>query len=188
MLLTLLAAAAEEEETRIHIPHTDELIWGSIAFLFIFAFLAKFAFPKVKEMLEQRTQKIKGDLEGAERIRSEADQMLEQYRQQLAEARTEGNKIIEEAKRTAEAMRRDLEARAQQEASEIVARARADVGRERDRALQELRATVGELSIDLATKVIERELSDVESHRSMVQRVIDELATAGNGHGSGKAP
>lgn len=183
MLLALLAAAAEEEEPRIHIPHTDELIWGSLAFLLIFAFLAKFAFPKVKDMLEQRTGKIKGDLESAERTRGEADQVLERYKEQLAEARTEANKIIEEAKRTAEAMRRDLEARAQQEASEIVARARADVGRERDRALQELRVAVGDLSITLATKVIERELSNVEAHRSMVQKVIEELATAGNGNG-----
>lgn len=182
MVLAAILAAAEEEP-RIHIPHTDELIWGSIAFLIVFGALAVFAFPKIRQTLEQRTQKIKGELESAERTRGEADQILERYRQQLADARNEAQRIIEEAKRMAESLRRDIEARAQQEGQEIVARARADVGRERDRALQELRAAVGELSIQLATKVVERELSNPDAHRAMVQRVIDELSATTGGNG-----
>lgn len=179
MVAVILAVA--EEEPRIHIPHLDELIWGSLAFLILFVTLAKFAFPKVQQMLDQRAEKIRSGLEAAEKTKSEAEAMLEQYRRQLAEARGEAQKIIEEAKRTAESLRRDLVARAEQESQDIVARARADVAGERDRAVQELRATIGDLSIQLATRVIERELSQPESQRAFVDRTIEELGSLGNG-------
>lgn len=183
MLAVLLAAA--EEEPRIHIPETDELIWGSLAFVILFGFLAWKVFPMMRKTLAERAQRIKGSLEGAERTRSEADQVLEQYRQQLAQARQEANQIIEEAKRTAESLRRDLVSNAEREAQDIVARARAEVAGERDRAIQELRGTLGDLSLELASRVIERELADPRAQRAVVDQAINDLARSGNGQSQG---
>ena len=177
--LVLLAQEAPKKELKV-LPDGAELVFGIIFFGVLFFALSKLVFPKVRETMEKRTAAIQGKLEEAERTKREADTILEQYRSQLADARTEVGKIIEEGKKTAEALRADLVRKAEQEAQEIVQRARQDVAGERDRAMAELRQTVGDLSISLASRVIEKELSSSESARALVDRAISELATNGS--------
>jgi F-type H+-transporting ATPase subunit b len=187
-MLALLAQAAENSTTsndlRI-LPHGDELILATIAFGLLVFFLFKKVFPRLKTALEDRSAKIEGQIQEAERTKLEATQVLEQYRAQLAEARADVQKIIDEGKRTADALRADLVAKAEQEAQEIVRRAQADVAGERDRAMQELQRTVGQLSIELASRVIEQDLRNTDAARSLVDKAIQELSRtpAGNGHG-----
>ena len=180
-MLAALTSLAQANENRFILPHTADLVFGSIAFLIMLYVLGKFAFPQMTRALAARQQRIRDSIEAADRSKQDAERILDEYRQQLAEARGEAQKIIDEAKRTAEAMRQDLIHRAEQEAQDIVARAKADVAGERDRAMQELRSTVGDLAITLATRVIERELSSPEAQRALVERAIDELSTMGNG-------
>lgn len=182
-VLAIAEAVEGAEESLEVLPAPDELLWGSLAFGILAILMIKFVFPKLRQALEERSQKIQGQIEEAERVKREADQVLEQYRTQLAEARAEVQKIIEEGKRTADALRQDLVAKAEQQAQEIVAKAQADVAGERDRAMQQLRTTLGELSIQLASRVIEKELSGSEAHRALVDRAITEVAGSGNGHG-----
>src|SRR5438093_525037 len=78
-------------------------------------------------------EKIQGDLDKAEQTRNEAESQLAEYRESLAGARDEANRIIEEARSTAESMRRDLQAKAEQESQSIVARAQEEIRAERDR-------------------------------------------------------
>jgi F-type H+-transporting ATPase subunit b len=151
-VLTAILAVAEEatttaehSETNVILPHTPELLFGSIAFALLLFALLKFAFPKMQQTLAARTQRIRDSIESADRSKQDAERLLEEYRQQLADARGEAQKIIDEAKRTAEAMRQDLIRRAEQEAQDIVTRAKADVSGERDRAMAELRSTIGDL-------------------------------------------
>lgn len=184
MLATLLAVAEEtagavEKELEV-LPDATELLWGSIFFAVLMIALYKLVFPKVRQVLADRTAKIQGQLEEAERTKREADQILEQYKAQLAEARAEVAKIIEEGKRTAEALRADLEAKAQREAAEIVSRAQADVAGERDRAIAALKDTLGDLSISIASRVIEKELSSSDAHRALVDQAIAQLARSGS--------
>lgn len=179
MLITTLLAV---EKDLTVLPRPDELLYGSVAFLVLVWALQRFAFPRLKAALQERTRRIQGQLEESERTRREADQILEQYRAQLADARAEVQRIIDEGKRTAEALRADLVRKAEQEAAEIVGRARADVAGERDRAMAELRSTVADLSIELASRVIERDLSRSETARAVVDRAIADIAR-GNGHG-----
>jgi F-type H+-transporting ATPase subunit b len=177
-MLALLAQAAENSSSndlRI-LPHADELILATVAFGILVVFLLKKVFPRLKQALEDRTARIQGQLEEAERTKREADQLLEQYRQQLAGARAEVQKLIDEGKRTADALRADLVAKAEQEAQEIVRRAQADVAGERDRALQQLQGTLAELSIELAARVIEQDLRNDEAARALVDKAIEDLA------------
>ncbi len=183
MLAALILAAEETGVPRFVKPHTDELVWGSIAFLILFLALAKVAFPKLNQLLQERSAKIREGLESSEKSKAEADRMLEQYRKQLDEARGDAQKIIEEAKRTAESLRADLVKKSEAEAQDIVNRARAEVAGEADRARQQLRAELANLSLDLATRVIERELAQPESQRQFVERTIAELSATGNGAG-----
>jgi F-type H+-transporting ATPase subunit b len=180
----MLAILAAEGDLKIT-PDLGELILATIAFGLLVAFLVKKVFPRLKQALEDRTAKIQGQLEEAERTKREADQVLEQYRAQLADARTEVQRIIDEGKRTADAMRGELVAKAEAEAAEIIRRAQADVAGERDRAMQQLRRTVGDLSIQLASRVIEQEIRNADAARQLVDKAIDDLARtpAGNGQG-----
>jgi F-type H+-transporting ATPase subunit b len=186
MLAALVNLAQEHaEETsdpaRFVLPHGDELLWGSIAFAVLFGFLAWKVFPSINKMLAERQAKIRSGLEQAEQAKAEAERMMDQHRRQLDEARGEAAKIIEEAKRTAESVRRDLVSKAELEAQEIVTRARADVAGEAARAKQRLQTEMVTLSLELAKRIIQRELSQPEQQRAFVERTIAELAATGNG-------
>jgi F-type H+-transporting ATPase subunit b len=172
--IAILAQEAESEASDL-IPAVQELIWGALAFAVLFFFMARMVLPRINETLEQRRRKIQGDLEKAEETRKEAEQELVQYRQQLSGAREEANRIIEEARKTAESMRRDMAAKAEREAQGIVARAQEEIRAERDRVFQGLRAQVGELSIELAGRVVGESL-DKKRQLRLVDDYIEELS------------
>src|SRR5687767_6384562 len=96
-LHTLLIAAEEGAEEAsglaLVLPEPAELIWGLLSFLVVLAFLSKVAFPKLKQAIADREAQIQGDLESAESAKADAQRELEQYRAQLADARSEANRI-----------------------------------------------------------------------------------------------
>jgi F-type H+-transporting ATPase subunit b len=175
----VLAQTSEKEDLY---PHASELIVGAICFAILFFFLWKWVIPQANKMLEQRREKIRGDLEHAEHTRSEADQLLADYRAQLANAREEANRIIEEARKTADQLRRDLQAKAEQESQAVVSRAQDEIRAERDRVLEELGSQVGQIALELAGRVVGRSLDD-ETHQRLVDEYI-ELVGGSGGNGS----
>ena len=185
LVAAFVIAAEEVSDKKDLYPKLSELILGAIAFAILFVFMAKWVIPRINQTLEQRRDKIQGDLEKAEQTRQEAEKELTDYRQQLAGAREEANRIIEEARQTAESMRKDLTAKAQQEYEQIVARAQEEIRAERDRVFQELKGQVGDLSLALVGRVIGDSM-DEKRQRKLVDQYIEELAAmpaAGNGHG-----
>lgn len=177
MNILILATEAEPSGLSIILPAAAELFYGAISFLVVFLLLKKFAFPNLNTMLEERREAIQGKLEESDRALAEAERVKATYATKIDEARTEGNKIIEEAKGTAEALRRDVVAKAEAEAQAIVARAQAEVSTERDRALSELRSDVGAMSVELASKIMEKEL-DASAHQSLVDEYIARLSAS----------
>jgi F-type H+-transporting ATPase subunit b len=184
---SVVLAAEEVSDKKDLYPKLSELVLAAIAFGILFVFMAKWVIPRINQTLEARRDKIQGDLEKAEQTRQEAEKQLNDYRQQLAGAREEANRIIEEARQTADSMRKDLTAKAQEEYDQILARAQEEIRAERDRVFQELKAQVGELSLALVGRVIGDSL-DQGRQRNLIDQYIDELATmpaARNGNGSG---
>jgi F-type H+-transporting ATPase subunit b len=181
MLSTASLVLAQSEAEDLY-PHVSELIIGAIGFGIIFFFMWKWVFPRVNRMLDERRDKIQGDLERAEETRREAEQQLAEYRQQLANAREESNRIIEEARRTAEQLRADLQARAEREAAATVTKAQNEIRAERDRVFQELRTEVAEIAVGLASRVVGESL-DAKAHKRLIDEYIDQVASkpAGNG-------
>lgn len=187
MQLWLLAAEAEaeaEHATRVVLPAWDELIFGAIAFAVLFFLLWRVAFPALRKGLEQREHAIRSELERAEQARLEAEQRREEYEAQLAKAREEADRITREATEAAEAIRRDRTAKAEEEARQIVEKARADAAGERDRAFAELRVQLADISIEAATRVLGKELSDPQAQRQLVEQFIAQTASSGNGQGA----
>ena len=179
-ILLQAAEVAEENDPKDLYPHWEELLVGAIAFFILFFFMARWVLPRVNRLLEERRDKIQGDLERAEQTRREAETELSRYREQLAGAREEANRIIEEARKTAEELRKDLQARAEQEAQATVARASEEIRAERDRVFQELRTQVGAIAVDLAGKVVGQSL-DKKAHQKLIEDYIDQVSASGNG-------
>ncbi len=185
LIATIYAAAEPINDKKDLYPKLQELIVGAIAFGVLFFFMWKWVLPRVNQVLEARSQKIQGDLESAEQAKTEAQKELGDYREQLAGAREEANRIIEEARKTAEAMRQDLQKKAEEEYGAIVGRAQEQIRAERDRVFQELKSQVGELSIALAAKVVGGSL-DRDRQLALIDEYIAELggmAPSGNGNG-----
>ena len=174
----LLAAEASDKENLY--PHLSELVVGFVAFAIIFFFMWKWVMPRINTLLEERRQKIQGELERAEQTRREADHILEEYREQLGGAREESNRIIEEARKTAEQLRKDLMGRAEEESQGIVARAQDEIRAERDRVFQELRTQVGEIAVELAARIVGQSL-DESAHQRLIDDYIDQVAGGGSG-------
>jgi F-type H+-transporting ATPase subunit b len=182
-LLLVQEAEHEREGIELILPATAELIWGTICFAVVAFVLMRFAFPRLRQAVEAREQKIQRDLEQAENAKNEAQKQLDDYKRQLAEARSEANKIIEEARRSAEDVRKDIIARSEREAEQIVERAGEQIQAERQRTLQELRGQVAEISIELAEKVVGRSL-DGQAQRDLVDAYIREVSGMSSNGGS----
>jgi ATP synthase F0 subunit b len=120
--------------------------------------MLKFVFPKLNETLEERAAAIQGRMEAAEAKLPGGRGSKADYEASLADARGEADRIIEEAKAAADALRQEARTRAEAEAAQIMERADASVAAERDRVLSELRGQVGALSVELASRIVEREL------------------------------
>ncbi len=158
------------------IPAWNEIIWGSIAFVILLVVMWKFALPPVKNMMEAREDRIRSDLERAEAAKGESEEVLEQYRGQLADARNEASRIIEEARQAADQMRRDLIARAEADAADLRGRAQEDIRLAGERAMADLRTRVSELSIELAEKIVEHNL-DQDTQLQLIENYINEVGT-----------
>lgn len=159
------------------LPEANEIIWGGTAFLILLFVLWKFALPPVRNMMQQREDRIRGDLERAESAKTEAESVLAEYQAQLADARNEAGRIIEEARQSADQLRRDLTARAEGDAAQIRERAAQDVRLATERATADLQGRMAELTIELAEKVVERSL-DRETQTALIESYIDGV---GNG-------
>src|SRR5256885_2381958 len=158
--VAVLAQAAGEAQKAPNpiLPSINEVLWGSGAFVVLFIIMAKFAYPAVVKAMHDRTDRIRRNLDDAERVRGEAQTILEEYQRQLNDARGEANRVIEEARQMAEQVRADLVRRAEAEVAELRQRNMEEVRAAKDRALSELRAQIAELAIGAAERVVERNL------------------------------
>jgi F-type H+-transporting ATPase subunit b len=177
LAVIILATQAGEEASGLDLvlPDFAELLWGLIAFLLLMIVLFAKVFPALNAMLAERQARIQGRLEEAESIRLEAEQLRTRYNEQLADARSQASAIVEDAKGQGERLRAEIVARAEEEARQIAARAHEDVEAERSRLVQDLRGQVATLSVELASRIVQREL-DPTRHRELVDQYISELS------------
>ncbi|MGD0017067.1 MAG: F0F1 ATP synthase subunit B [Verrucomicrobiia bacterium] len=158
------------------IPPTDWglQIWTLAAFLVLLALLGKFAFKPIAEALDRRGETIRKSIEEAEKSRAEAKKLMEGYQTQIAEARTEANKLLEEARAVGEKVRNEVVDKANTEASAVVQRAQEEIERQKEKGVQELKDTVANLSVQIASRVLEKEVNEA-THRQLVENLIKDL-------------
>ena len=169
-----------QEAPNLILPATEELIWGGLSFTVLMILMAKFAFPAVRRGMENRTERIRANLDDAERTKAEAQRVLEEYQGQLADARNEAARIIEDARQTADGLRRDLEAKAQAETAEGRQRMNEQLAAERERVMAEISDQVKEIAIDLAEKVVAANL-DHDANMRLIDSYIEQVGNGARG-------
>jgi F-type H+-transporting ATPase subunit b len=173
----LLADASQQNPL---LPSWPEFIIGTITFLLVFGVLGKVLLPRFQKMLAERTELIEGGLANAAKEQEEAQQLIEQYQQQLAEARHEAARMREEAREQGAQIIAEMRQQAEADARRITESAQAQIENERQQALVSLRAEVGTLATELAGRIVGESLNDQALQGRMVDRFLDELeATAG---------
>ena len=157
------------------LPETNEIIWGALGFFVVFFFVWKMGFPAIKKGMEARTERIRSDLAAAETQRTEADNLLADYRAQLADAKNESARIIEEARQSADALKRDQEARLQSELAELRAKATSDIDAAKVQAIADLRGEVASLAVGAAEVVVGKSL-DQPTQVQLIEDYINQVA------------
>jgi F-type H+-transporting ATPase subunit b len=163
MLTPCFAKAAEEGEINF-IPNDFGLqIWVLLTFGVMVVILAKLFFKPIAEALDRRSQTIKQSLDDAEKSRTEAKKLMEDY-----------HKLIEEARVLGEKVRKEVVGKANSEASAVVQRAQEEIERQKEKGVQELKDTVANLSVQIASRVLEKEVNEA-THRQLVENLIQDL-------------
>jgi F-type H+-transporting ATPase subunit b len=157
------------------IPDTVELVMGVIAFVIVFGGLGKVLLPRIQRTLEERTDSIEGGLRRAEEAQAEAQQTLERYRSQLADARQDAARLREEARQQGSQIIAEMREQAQAESRRLVESAHAQIETDRQQAIAALRTEMGQLAAELAGRVVGESLTDDARQRRVVDRFLDEL-------------
>ena len=176
---TLVLAQAEgggEEEGGSFLvsPDLGLMIWTLVVFGLSMFILGRLAFPRIAEALDRRQSAIEESIEASERTRKEADDILAEYRERLAEARGQADEIVARARRTGEAAENEIIAEARAKREEMMEQTRRDIQAETRRAIQEIRAEVADLTV-LATEKVTRKALTGEDQRRLVEEALSEL-------------
>lgn len=151
-------------------------IWTIVVFLLVLFVLGKWAWGPILGAVEAREEGIRDSIAEAKQLQEEAHQLLERHRRELAEARRQAQEIVAEGREAGERVRREIEERAREESEKIIERARTEIGRERDRALEAIRGESVDLALAVARRILEDRL-DTEADRELVERYLNEVRT-----------
>lgn len=175
-MLPAQAFADEGSGVAAILPQMDEFIPMLVAFIILWIILAKFGWPLFEGMLVKRETTIKDALEQSENARVESERVLAEYKRQLEETKAQSAQIIADAKKTGEAVKADITAKAQAEATEMIAKARVAIEAEKKQAIADLQASVADTSIDVAARLIGEDLTEGE-HRAIIERYVKEAGS-----------
>lgn len=158
-------------------PDLGLLFWMLLAFLVVFGVLAKFGFPAITKMVEERKQYIDESLRKAheaserlENIKQEGEAILQQAREQQAQ-------ILKEAAETRESIVETAQQKAREEGARLISEAKAEIEQEKHAAIADIRKQVAELSVDIAEKILKQNLKDSKDQMRLIDKMLDEVSS-----------
>src|SRR3954463_13162767 len=169
--MSILAAEGENPL----IPPWGEIIIGLIAFGLVVLVMMRLVAPRFEQVFRARREAIEGGIQRAEAMQAEAQAALQQYRAQLAEARTEAAQIRDQARAEGQQILEELRTQAQEESARILARGEEQLAASRQQVVNQLRGEIGALAVDLAGRVVGESLEDQARRSGPVDRFLDQL-------------
>jgi len=155
-------------------PSIGLLFWTSILFLIVVGLLGQFAFKPIVNAIKEREQTIEDQLNAAKSAREEMHNLTKENERLIAEGRAEREKIIAEAKKVASKMIEDAEHKAKHESAKIIAAAQEAIQNEKKIAMAEVRSQVATLSVQIAEKLIKKELERTGAQESLIDAYLKE--------------
>ena len=154
-------------------PNVGLMIWTLLLFGISMWILWKVAFPRISEALDRRQHAIEESIDHAEKMRRDADALLDEYRARLTEARGQAQDIIERARKAGEARERETLEEAQQRREQLMEQTRRDIESETRRAIQEIRREVADLTVMVIEKVTRKVLDEADQRRLVEEALRD---------------
>ncbi len=151
-----------------------DMIVQLVMFIILLALITKFAWRPLMNVMEERENHIANEIDSAEKSRQESERLMREAQDELKGTRQNAQQIIEDAKLTAKDQEETLIAEAKQEAERIKINARQEIEQEKEKAIQALQAQVGTLSVQIASKVIEKELS-MEEQETLINEYLEKV-------------
>ena len=142
--------------------------------LFIFK---KFLLKPIRQVIADRKAKADSEIADAQKLRTEAEAMKAEYEQNLQNARTEANQIVAAAQKTATARSEEIVGEARAQAAALKQKAEADIAQERKKAVNEVKDEIGGIAMEIASKVVEREISE-KDHKDLIDEFIKNVGEA----------
>ncbi len=179
-----MATTAASSGSFLITPNVGLMIWTLLLFGISMYVLARLAFPRISEALDKRQHAIEESIDHAERVRHEADEILEEYRERLKEARAQADEIVTRARHAGEVHEREAQDEAKEKREQMLEQTRRDIESETRRAIQEIRREVADLTVAATEKVTRKTLND-EDQRRLVEEALSELdfsALSAEGH------
>jgi F-type H+-transporting ATPase subunit b len=155
-------------------PNVGLMIWVLVVFLIVTALLRRFVFPAIGKVLDDRAEGINGEIDSATKLREEADAVLAEYRQRLAEARKQAEEIIERAHKAGDAHHKQVVEETNAERDRKLAQIRSEIQAETARSLDQIRSEVANLTVQATEKVTRKTLTG-EDQRRLIDDALSEL-------------
>lgn len=157
--------------------HTGLIAWTIIIFVFLLILLRLVAWKPIVGALEERTKRIKDSLEKAEAAQRAAENARAEYEAMMAKASKEAQDLIARGRKAAETTRDEIVAKAQAESEQLKQRTIREIDLARQKALEEIKHTAAQLSIDIASKIISRSLA-AKDHQDLIRQALREMQAA----------
>ncbi len=163
-------------------PNVGLMVWTLLLFGISLYVLAKLVFPRISAALDKRQHAIEESIDHADRVRKQADELLDEYRERLKESREQAEEIVARARKSAESQERDARAEGEAKREQMLEQTRRDIESETRRAIQEIRSEVADLTV-MATEKVTRKTLTEEDQRRLVEDALSELDFSALGAG-----
>ena len=157
-------------------PDLGLLFWMLLAFLVVFFVVAKFGFPAIIGMVEDRKRYIDESLQKAHEASERLANIQKEGESMLQEARQKQAQILKEAADTRDAIVAQAQEKAREEGNRLIAEAKGEIESQKQAAISEIRAQVAELSVKVAEKILRKELASDAAQMETIDRLLDEVA------------
>ena len=157
-------------------PDVGLLVWMLLAFLVVFLILAKFGFPVITKMVEDRKNFIEESLRNAHEANQKLANIQSEGEAILKDAREQQAAILKDAMATRDNIIKEARNKAQLEGAKLVEEAKAQILVEKENALRNIRSTVAELSVEIAEKIMRNKLKGAGEHEQLIERMLDEMS------------
>ena len=159
-------------------PDVGLLFWMLLAFLVVFGLMAKFGFPVIINMVNERKNYIDESLQKAHEANERLASIEQEGERLLNEARARQAEILSQAKATSDSIVREAREKAQEEGAKLLQDAKAQIAAEKENALRDIRETVADLSVVIAEKVVRQKLANTTEQQKLIEQMLDEVCKA----------